>query len=139
MFCSETSINRPWINIEFGATWMLGTPVIPLCLPGLPVDELPFQFADMKVCELGNEKSCIELLERILDRVNARFPYVLSRSEVARQGKQIFSGVADAIKARGVFFVDAPPKKRATVWICGSYTDLTSRELSNCNEISVAL
>jgi len=50
---SHTSVNRTWINIEFGALWMLGVPLIPVCFPDLKADQLPFHFADTKICNLA--------------------------------------------------------------------------------------
>jgi hypothetical protein len=130
MLCSHTSINRPWVNIEFGAAWMLNTAIIPLCLPGLQVSELPFQISGMKVCELASEASCIELLQLLLERVNARFPYSLQDNEITRHGKELFKRVDEVIKRRAV--PDRPParERRSTIWIVGSYSGLGPRELS---------
>jgi len=39
--CSTISIDKPWINIEFGAGWVRDIPIIPICHSGMHPSKLP--------------------------------------------------------------------------------------------------
>ena len=126
---SHSSVNRPWLNIEFGALWMLDTTIIPVCFPDIKAEDLPFHFSDTKMCNLGSEEDCIALILQIYKLVHKRFPFELKRKEINRYGKALRKKVADAIKSRLVSVYDEPPlPNRTTVWVLGSFSELSDRE-----------
>lgn len=128
---SPTSIYKPWINIEFGAAWVLDIHIIPLCLPNLQIKDLPLQFGDIKVCELNNERNCIELLELLLSRLRTKYPaYKLSPKNIEKHGKELYKNINNLLKAewRPKIVEDAPPPKRITVWLFGSYSGISPEE-----------
>jgi len=130
---SHSSINRPWVNIEFGALWMLDTPIIPMCFPDLKVNQLPFHFADTKVCNLGRQDDCIALFDRLHGFVQRAFPFELKKQDITRYGKSLHKKVRDAINARVGTCDEAPLPDLTTVWIIGSYSELKDHELSVAN------
>ena len=126
---SHTSINRPWINVEFGAVWMLDATIIPVLIPGLQHKDLPFQFSDMKVCQLSSQQDCTELIGVLLEKVNTKYPFKLDDREIIREGKLLHKKINDAMKARGYSYDDTPPpQKRTTLWVLGSHSDVSPSE-----------
>ena len=49
---SPTSVGRPWINFEAGAAWMGNAVVIPVCVGGLTIGELPKPYSSLQAIEL---------------------------------------------------------------------------------------
>lgn len=135
---SPSSICKPWINIEFGAAWILDIHIIPLCLHNLKIKDLPLQFGDMKVCELDNEKNCIELLELLLTRLRTKYPtYKLAKRNIERHGRELYKNINNLIRSEwGPKIVEnAPPPKRTTVWLFGSYSGIGKEERSLAEKI----
>lgn len=126
---SHSSVNRPWINIEFGALWMLDATIIPVCFPDLKPGDLPFNFSDIKMCSLGSPSECISLVSRINKLVSEHFPFRLKQKDISRHGKTLYKNVSDTIKSRLTTILDEPPLQlRTTVWALGSYSELSTRE-----------
>lgn len=134
---SRASMSRPWINIEFGASWIMGIHIIPLCLPGLEPKDLPFQFKGIKVCDLSSPDSCIELLQCLLERVRDKYDiYKMRNNDVGKHGKRLHREINRALK--GILkpeIPDIPPPSRLTVWIYGSYSNATNLEKKIINKI----
>lgn len=123
---SHSSINRPWMNIEFGALWMLDAKIIPVCLPDLKLRDLPLQFADTKVCSLGSPDECTALLRQLQNLVSERYTFNLPSAKIKRHGNSLSRKVDRAIQSRATVSYDEPPlPQRKTVWVLGSYSKLS--------------
>lgn len=123
---SHSSVARPWINIEFGALWMLDITIIPVCFPNMRISDLPFHFADAKICRLSEENDCTALVSRVNGFVHDQFPFNLKKKDIARHGRALHKRVSEVIRRRGRESVDEPSlPDRTTVWVLGSYSDLT--------------
>ncbi len=104
---------------------MLNVPLIPVCFPDLKAEQLPFHFADVKVCNLGRELDCIALIRRLHGFVQARYPIDLEPSVIKRNGKSLHKKVRERLSARAAEDLQEPPlPKRATVWLIGSFSGL---------------
>jgi hypothetical protein len=52
---SPQSLARPWVNIELGAAWIKGVPIVPLCHSGLAISDLPRLFSDFTSLTLDDD------------------------------------------------------------------------------------
>ncbi|HYE78071.1 MAG TPA: toll/interleukin-1 receptor domain-containing protein, partial [bacterium] len=53
--CSEESVRRPWINIEIGASWIRGIPIVPVCITGFRKRDLTPPIASFEAADLYEE------------------------------------------------------------------------------------
>jgi hypothetical protein len=62
---SAASLARPWVNIELGAAWIRGVPIIPLCHSGLSSSSLPRPFSDFQAIGLDQDNAATRLIEGV--------------------------------------------------------------------------
>jgi TIR domain len=71
---SPTSLKRPWPNIELGAGWIRGIPVIPFCHSGVRANQLDPPFGDFQGVNADNEDPGTDLLGGVADALKAEHP-----------------------------------------------------------------
>ena len=65
LFLSRASIQRPWVNFEGGAAWIMGQVLIPVCTAGLTVHDLGRPYSDFEAIELRDDHGAHSLLSGI--------------------------------------------------------------------------
>jgi hypothetical protein len=115
---SHTSKGRPWINIEAGYGVMSEKRVIPMCLPGLEMTDLPIVYGLQQAMNIADRKDVSRLLEEIASATPAKRLLIEKDAAIERW----VSGVsrAAAITPSYSASADEPP----FVWIIGSDRDL---------------
>lgn len=78
---SPTSSRRQWVNIELGATWSHGLPVIPLCHSGLAFQDLGRPFGDFNGVNLTQADAAERLLEGVAMALGLPAPRKLAFAE----------------------------------------------------------
>ena len=70
---SPRSVERPWVNFEAGAAWILSdTHLIPLCFGGLTKGTLPRPYSSLQALDLENSDDQYDLIKAVshyLERV----------------------------------------------------------------------
>ena len=71
---SPTSLTRPWVNIELGATWIKRVPIIPLCHSGQTIAALPRPFSDFNGVDLARDDAARRLMSGVADALQVVHP-----------------------------------------------------------------
>jgi TIR domain len=69
VLCSDSSVQRPWVNFETGCAWARNIPVIPVCHTGLTKGNLPrplAEFQALDATEPGFPTSLVSALAKLL-------------------------------------------------------------------------
>jgi TIR domain len=74
VLCSPRSIERPWVNFEAGAAWILKLPLIPVCFAGQRPGELPMPFSAHQALELADAPGLRRLYGRIAQILGFQLP-----------------------------------------------------------------
>lgn len=74
IICSNQSVTRPWINFEFGAGWIKGIPVVPVCHSGLQHRDLPSPLNALNAIEANKEADIKKLYSLIAKTLECEFP-----------------------------------------------------------------
>lgn len=74
VLCSPSSIQRPWVNFEAGAAWILDRPIVPLCHRGLTVRELPVPLSLRQGLAVDTGDGVRALYDRVAQLVGCRTP-----------------------------------------------------------------
>jgi hypothetical protein len=82
---SPTSLARPWVNIELGATWIMRVPIIPLCHSGQTIEALPRPFSDFNGVDLARDDAAKRLMGGVADVLELQHPKGLHWEECLRQ------------------------------------------------------
>jgi hypothetical protein len=82
---SPTSLARPWVNIELGATWIKRVPIIPLCHSGQTIAALPRPFSDFNGVDLARDDAAWRLMSGVADALEVVHPQGLHWDECMRQ------------------------------------------------------
>src|SRR6187549_1113281 len=61
VLCSHASVQRPWVQFEVGAAWMLGTTIVPICHSALGPRDLPMPLSALEGVELGTPQGLQKL------------------------------------------------------------------------------
>ena len=70
VLCSRESLNRPWINMEIGAAWGVGSVVIvPILHAGLSASELPKPISDFAALDATMPEGLMRLYETIQSKL----------------------------------------------------------------------
>lgn len=101
---SPLSMARPWVNIELGAAWCRGLPVIPLCHSGQTLGGLPPPFGDFHGVDLQQSDAAHRLLDGIAAaaqvRLSAKLGYADFLSQMrSAQVAQATIAAADVVAA----------------------------------------
>lgn len=73
---SPIAIQRGWVYFEFGAAWMRGIPVIPVCHSGLIKDSLPPPLSIFQGLNLSDQCHLEHLYGKIATSVNCEKPQI---------------------------------------------------------------
>jgi hypothetical protein len=71
---SPASVGRPWINFEAGAAWMGNAVVIPVCMGGLTIGELPKPYSSLQAIEIGTTEGAYYLFSSIAHHLGIEPP-----------------------------------------------------------------
>jgi hypothetical protein len=72
---TPASVSRPWINFEAGAAWMSKIKVIPVCVGGLKVTDLPKPYSSLQGVEISTHDGAYYLASSIAHHLNIAVPY----------------------------------------------------------------
>ena len=73
---SPDSVSRPWVNIEFGAFWILDKPITPLLHGEIEFVQLQPPYNIMNGTAINNLQGLDELIGNIADKIETRRPKV---------------------------------------------------------------
>ena len=65
ILCSRTSVGRPWINFEAGASWVKKVPIIPFCYLEMHKRDLPSPLSELQALNLSENNSLSKLMNAI--------------------------------------------------------------------------
>ena len=71
---SPVSVQRPWINFEAGAAWMRDAKVIPVCIGGLTINQLPKPYSSLQAVEIDTHEGAYYLLSSIAHHLGMPIP-----------------------------------------------------------------
>ena len=71
---SPVSVQRPWINFEAGAAWMRDAKVIPVCIGGLTINQLPKPYSILQAVEIDTHEGAYYLLSSIAHHLGMPLP-----------------------------------------------------------------
>lgn len=74
VLCSQSSVEKPWVQFEIGAAWMKGLLIVPVCHSGMTVDELEPPLSQRHGVELGTALGLERLYARIAERLQLPKP-----------------------------------------------------------------
>lgn len=76
ILCSPESIQRPWVNFEFGGAYFLRKSVIPICIKEMRFDDLPSPYNRFQGFTGTDYPRLILLLGEIAQRIGFRIPTI---------------------------------------------------------------
>lgn len=96
---SRTSLARPWVNIELGAAWIRGVPIIPLCHSGLLIKDLPRPFGDFQAIGLDKDNAANRLIEGLARHLEIPYSKKLPLADLLKEMRAAAakSGVLQAV------------------------------------------
>jgi len=71
---SPDSVTRPWINFEAGAATALKAKVIPVCIGGLTINQLPKPYSSLQAVEIDKHEGAYYLLSSIAHHLGMPLP-----------------------------------------------------------------
>jgi len=71
---SPDSVKRPWINFEAGAATALQAKVIPVCIGGLTINQLPKPYSSLQAVEIDTHEGVYYLLSSIAHHLEMTLP-----------------------------------------------------------------
>jgi hypothetical protein len=71
---SLVSVQRPWINFEAGAAWMRDAKVIPVCIGGLTINQLPKPYSSLQAVEINSLEGAYYLFSSIAHHLDMALP-----------------------------------------------------------------
>ena len=71
---SPSSVKRPWINFEAGAATALKAKVIPVCIGGLTINQLPKPYSSLQAVEIDTHEGAYYLLSSIAHHLGMPIP-----------------------------------------------------------------
>ena len=71
---SPSSVKRPWINFEAGAATALQAKVIPVCIGGLTINQLPKPYSSLQAVEIDTHEGAYYLLSSIAHHLGMPIP-----------------------------------------------------------------
>jgi hypothetical protein len=86
--CSPDSIQRPWINFEVGAAWIMGKPIVPVCHSGLTPRELPLPLALAQGLSLTDPDGIESLYQSLAGKFRVN-PPAADFAAMARQARNV--------------------------------------------------
>lgn len=86
LLLSPRSVRRPWVNFEAGGGWFLKKHLIPVCVGGLKIDDIPPPFNSKQATELSTNKGVQSLITAIAERADMSVPSV-DVSEIVEKNK----------------------------------------------------
>jgi len=99
VLCSPTSIQRPWVNFEAGAAWILDRPIVPLCHLGLTVRDLPIPLSLRQGLAVDTADGVRALYDRVAQLIGCRTPHADFERLAARLREEA-AQVPDAVPER---------------------------------------
>jgi hypothetical protein len=72
VLCSHASVQRPWVQFEIGAAWMLGKTIVPICHSGLELHDVPMPLSALEGVELGTQQGLQKLYRSVADALKLR-------------------------------------------------------------------
>lgn len=78
---SQKSLARPWVNIELGAAWIRGVPIIPFCHSDQKVGALPKPFDAFTALTLDDADAAKDLIGGVADALQLQHPTKLPFAE----------------------------------------------------------
>lgn len=76
VLCSESSVERRWINIELGAGLSRGKPLIPICHTDLRAEQLQRPLSDYETINASDEDGLRKLYATLADAIGSSVPCV---------------------------------------------------------------
>jgi hypothetical protein len=74
IFCSPSSISRPWINFEAGAGWAREIEIVPMCHSGLRPVDLPVPLSLLQGIEAHDAAKIANIFKLIADKLGSNVP-----------------------------------------------------------------
>jgi TIR domain len=71
---SPDSVKRPWINFEAGAATALQAKVIPVCIGGLTINQLPKPYSILQAVEIDTHEGAHYLLSSVAHHLGMTLP-----------------------------------------------------------------
>jgi hypothetical protein len=71
---SPDSVKRPWINFEAGAATALHAKVIPVCIGGLTINQLPKPYSSLQAVEIDTHEGAYYLFSSIAHHLGMTLP-----------------------------------------------------------------
>jgi hypothetical protein len=71
---SPDSVKRPWINFEAGAATALKAKVIPVCIGGLTINQLPKPYSSLQAVEIDTHEGAYYLFSSIAHHLGMTLP-----------------------------------------------------------------
>ena len=122
---SPYSVERPWINIESGYGIMNNKTVIPVCILGLELDDLPDPYRRPNAVRLNSNENAAYLLDRLSEHTEAKLKYSAEDPSVAKLLKNVQAAEYKIPKLISI------PNKTPTVWIIGSHEESDRHDIND--------
>jgi hypothetical protein len=74
IFCSPSSISRPWINFEAGAGWARAIEIVPMCHSGLRPVDLPLPLSLLQGIEAHDAAKIANIFKLIATKLGSKVP-----------------------------------------------------------------
>ncbi len=90
ILCSEQSVQRPWVNFEAGAAWMIEKPIVPVCYKGMKPSQLPMPLSTRQGVSLESAEGRRRLHVRIAEAAGVpRVPECSFRDPAESNGTDV--------------------------------------------------
>jgi hypothetical protein len=93
VLCSKASLNRPWVNFEIGAAWLIKIPIIPICHSGIGPHDLPIPLSLLQGVLARDEAGLQRLYQHVAELLSCKVPQAdLQRLRAEIEGfEQVYS------------------------------------------------
>ncbi|MGI5998857.1 MAG: toll/interleukin-1 receptor domain-containing protein [Lutispora sp.] len=107
VLCSDTSVKRPWVNFELGGACLLNKNIIPFCIHGMQLSQLPRPYSNFQGLIASDYIRLAKLFKDIADRLAYPLPpFDINFTEYHKTIYNLSSGkgfVSIAIQGTGTY------------------------------------